>query len=194
LIATLGRAWRLLRSPANEWAAIAAERPPPLAVLVAYVIPMSAVPALAWALGLALFPGDLAIRGETPAGLASAAALARAAGVTFVGSVLSVGVLAAAFYAIAPMYAIRRDWPSALAVAAYGTTPVWVAGALLLKPTLVAVAVFAMIHAGYLYFGGLQRVAGVKQGEAAEFVALGVLLATVTLVAAGAVLGFMGLI
>jgi hypothetical protein len=40
----------------------------------------------------------------------------------------------------------------------------------------------------------LQRVAGVKRGDAAEFVALGVLLATVTLVAAGAALGFMGLI
>lgn len=159
-----------------------------------YILPMSVVPAVAWAIGLTLFPGDLAIRGETPVGVGSAAQVARAALVTFGGSVLSVGALAAAFFAVAPMYEVRRDWPSALSVAAYGTTPVWLAGCLLVKPILVAVAILGVVHACYLYFAGLQCVAGVKRGDAAEFVALAVLLSTITLVAAGALLGFMGVI
>jgi hypothetical protein len=190
----LGRALRLLRSPAAEWASIAAERRPPLTVLLTYVLPMSAVPAVAWTTGLALFPGDLAIRGETPADLASLASLARAAAVTFGGSALSVAALAAAFFAIAPMYEVRRDWPSAVAVAGYGTTPVWLAGVLLVKPSLVTAAILAVVHACYLYFAGLQQVAGVRPGDAAEFVALAVLLASVVLVAAGALLGFLDVI
>ncbi len=184
----LARAWRLLRSPGTEWAAIAAERPRPRTVLLAYVVPMSAVPAIAWAVGLALFPGDLAVRGETTVELASAAQLVRAALVTFGGSVLSVLALAAVFFAAAPMYETPRDWPAAFSVAAHGTTPVWLAGVLLVKPSLVAAAVLAMVHAGYLYFAGLQEVAGVKRGDAAEFVALAVFLATIALVAAGALL------
>ncbi len=190
----LRRAWRLLRSPGSEWAAIAAERAPALTVCMTYVLPMSVVPAIAWAIGLALFPGDLAIRGATTVDPGSARQLARAALVTFGGSVLAVGTLAAAFFAIAPMYEIRRDWPSALSVAAYGTTPVWLAGVLLVRPPLVAVAILAMVHACYLYFAGLQRVAGVKRGDAAEFVALAVLLTTLVLVVAGALLSFLGVI
>jgi Yip1 domain len=190
----LVRAWRLLRSPQSEWAAIAAERSRPLRVFLTYVLPMSALPAIAWAIGIALFPGDLAFRGETVVDPGSAGQLARTALVTFAGSVLAVGTLAAAFFAIAPMYEVRRDWPSALSVAAYGTTPVWLAGVLFVKPSLVSIAVLAVVHACYLYFAGLQRVAGVKRGDAAEFVALAVLLTTIALVVVGALLGFMGAI
>lgn len=189
----LARAWRLLRSPEREWCAIAAERGPSPTLFVRYVVPMSALPAIAWATGLALFSGELGSRG-TAADATSAAEILRTALITLGGAAFSVWVLAAAFFALAPMYEARRDWPAALAVAAYGTTPVWLAGVLLLKPILAVVIVPAMIHACVLYHSGVQRVAGVKAGDAAEFVALAVLLATVVLAAAGALLSYLNVI
>ncbi len=184
----LRRALRLILSPTREWAAIAAEEPRAAHAFLGYVLPLSAVPAAAWMLGLAVFGAELRFRG----GDAARPALDQILGagvVTFAGSVLSVLALAAAFFLVAPMYSTPRRWERMFAVATYGTTPVWLAGILLVMPGLAILEVLALMHCCYLYYCGLQAVAGVKRGEAAEYVAISLFLVIVGSTLAGAIAG-----
>lgn len=187
----LRRAFRLLVSPAREWAAIAAERESWIAVALRYVLPLAAVPAVAWMAGRALFPADLVTWESAPLARLPVA-IARTGAVAFCGSVLWVTLLAGAFRALAPMFGARRDWAQSWKVAAYGTTPLWVAGALLVKPVLVGLLLIAMLHCSYLYYAGLQVVAGVKQGAAAEYVGIVLFLSLVASTLLGAVLAVGG--
>jgi hypothetical protein len=183
----LRRALRLLVSPTREWAAIAADRESWLAVGLRYVLPLAALPAVAWMAGRALFPSDLVTWESAPLARAPIA-IARAGAVAFCGSIVWVALLAGAFSALAPMFGARRDWAQSWKVAAYGTTPVWVVGVLLVKPVLVGLLLVAMLHCSYLYYAGLQVVAGVKQGAAAEYVGVVLFLALVASTLLGAVL------
>lgn len=183
----LRRAFRLLVFPAHEWAAIAADRESWRAVAVRYVLPLSALPAVAWMAGRLLFPADLATWESTPFARAPAA-IARAGAIALVGSVLWVAVLAGVFCALAPMFGARREWAWSWKVAGYGTTPLWLAGVLLLKPVLVGLLLIPMLHCTYLYYAGLQVVAGVKQGAAAEYVGVVVFLALLCSTLLGAAL------
>jgi Yip1 domain len=191
----LRRALRLIVSPAREWEAVAAAELPSGKVLLGYVVPLSAVPAVAWMIGLAIFGADLGFRDEdvVPLTLTLGRTLYSGA-VTLAGSVLSVLALAAAFYLVAPMYATPRHWRRALAVAAYGTTPLWVAGVLLVKPGLVIVGLVAFLHCCHRYYAGLQRVAGVKRGDAAEYVAISLFLVTIASLVVGGAIGSLALI
>jgi Yip1 domain len=189
----LRRALRLIVSPAREWEAVAAAELPSGKVLLGYVVPLSAVPAVAWMIGLAIFGADLGFRDEDVVPLTFGRILYSGT-VTLAASILSVLALAAAFYLVAPMYATPRHWRRALAVAAYGTTPLWVAGVLLVKPGLVIVGLVAFLHCCHLYYSGLQRVAGVKRGDAAEYVAISLFLVTIASVVVGGAIGSLALI
>lgn len=179
-------AWRLIRSPDAAWADIAA-RPASLHdVALRYVLPMSLVPAIAWTAGTALFPDDVG----GPAVARDAAGLALNGLWTMLGSLLTVVLLTAAIAVVAPMYGCRRDWAQAFRVAAYSPTPVWMAGALLVKPVLVLVLVVPALHACLLLHGGVRALMGVKAGEAAEYAAVTVFLAAVGSSLAGGVLSF----
>lgn len=181
----LRRALRLLVSPAREWAAIAGERESWHAVAAGYVLPLAALPAAAWMAGRLLFPADLATREATPL---AHAAIARAGAIAFCGSVLWVALLAGAFCAAAPLFGAPREWARSWQVAAYGTTPLWLAGVLLLKPVLVGLLLIPMLHCTYLYYTGLQAVIGVKAGAAAEYVGIVIVLALLCSTLLGAAL------
>jgi hypothetical protein len=187
----LRRALRLLVSPAREWAAIAADRESWTGVALRYVLPLAAVPAVAWMVGRALFPADLVTWESAPLAHVPMA-FVRAGAVAFCGSVVWVTLLAGAFRALAPMFGARRDWARSWKVAAYGTTPVWVVGVLLVKPVLVGLLLVAMLHCSYLYYAGLQVVAGVKQSAAAEYVGIVVFLALIASTLLGALLAGIG--
>lgn len=174
----LRRAFGLVVSPRAEWAAIAADRRGPLAILIGYVLPLSAVPALGWMLGLWLFGLELVREGEAIS-YPAWPVIAHAGAVTFLGSIGTVGLLAAAFRLIATAYAAPRDLRRAWTVAAYGSTPLWLFGAALIKPTLVIAAVGVVLHCAYLYYAGLQAVGLVREGDAAEYTAIALFLVLV---------------
>lgn len=175
----------------REWAAIAADHESWIAVALRYVLPLAAIPAVAWMAGRALFPADLVTWESAPLARLPAA-IARAGAVAFCGSIAWVTLLAGAFCALAPMFGARRDWARSWKVAAYGTTPVWLAGVLLVKPVLVGLLLIVMLHCSYLYYAGLQVVAGVKQSAAAEYVGIVLFLALVASTLLGAVLAAIG--
>jgi hypothetical protein len=180
----LRRAFSLVFSPNREWAAICAEPSRPLALLLGYVLPMSAVPALGWMAGLRLFGLDLVREGEVATYPAWPVVL-HAGAVTYLASV---ALLACAFRLIAPAYAAGRDLGRAWTVAAYGSTPLWLFGIVLVKPSLVIGAVGATLHCAYLYYAGLQAVGLVREGDAAEYTAIALLLVVVASTFAGGLL------
>lgn len=164
-------AWGMLVHPADAWNDVAQYVDRPWAAAVRYLLTLALLPATGWALRME----DIA-----PAvRLASFAA-------TFVLVISMVFILAAAFLLLAPAYEVRRRWSGAVAVAAFGSTPVMASGILFASPLLAAVGVVALVQALYLYSTGLQRVMGCRRGDAAEFTAMSFLVSTVISGLAGA--------
>ena len=189
----LRRAFSLVFNPRREWAAIAAEPARPLAILLGYVVPLSAVPALGWMTGLRIFGLEFALKGE-PVARPAWTAILHAGLVTFLASIGTVAVLAGAFRLIAPLYRARRDLGRAWTVAAYGSTPLWLFGVLLVKPGLVVAGLAALLHCAYLYYAGLQALGLVREGDAAEYTAIGLFLVLVASSLAGGLLASLQLV
>lgn len=184
------RAAAMMRDPAAAWAEVATERRPAARIALDYVAPMSLLPAFAWMIALSVFPGDLGGAFLHP----DAASIVRAGFGTWLGSVMSVVLMAASLAATGRMYGAAGGFDGAFRVAAYGATPVWLAGALLVKPVLILAALVAVLHACYLYSGGLQRVLGVREGEAPECVAVSALLTVAMSMLLGGMLGALGIL
>jgi Yip1 domain len=182
------RSYRIIRYPRTEWAVVRSENPRWGSVLVGHVLPLSLVPALGWATGLAL-------TGALPdMALGPVLAYAQSVALTWVLYVMCVILLAVMLYFLGPMYETDRSWSSAVAVAGYGTTPLLFAGALLVMPVLVMAGMVAMVHCFGLYYAGAKQVCGCRASDSAEYVALACLLAAAVTVALGAVGGALGVI
>ena len=182
------RAYRIVVRPRSEWDAVRAENRPWWTVLFGHVLPLSLLPAFGWAIGLTVtgnMPADAGPLGSTFAGSVA---------LTVLISVLCVLLLALVFYLLAPMYNVERRWDRALNVAGYGTTPVLLAGVLLVMPIMVMASMVAMLHNFVLYYVGLQQVCGCKQSDAAEYLAFSCLLAAVASGAIGAAGGALGIL
>ena len=190
-MAVFARAARLLRHPDTEWRVIAAEPPVP-AALAGYLLPHACLITFSWMAGLAMF-GLFGARGE-PATVLPAARIAHIGLVTFFGTLLTVALVAAAIWLIAPMYGVVRAWLRSLQVATYASTPLLLAGLLLLVPVLVLATVLAVVPALYHLHAGLRAGLGVKAGDATEYVAIVCLAVSVALTLVGGVAGGLGLI
>ena len=189
----LRRAFAVTFAPRREWASIARERPAPLAVLLFYVMPLAAIPAVAWMIGLAVFGLELVAPGEPIARLAPAAIL-RAGMATYLGSIVTVALLAGVFVLIAPMYGAGRDWRGAWTVAAFGTTPVWLFGVLLVKPVLIVALPAVLLHCAYVYHDGLRAMRFARAGEAPEYVAIALVLLLAASTLVGGLLSTLGVL
>ncbi len=168
ILAIARRAWSVASRPRETWPSIAAERLTPLALLLVYVVPLSLIPAVAWIIGVLRGGYYIVIPG-----FGENVPLERiftAGALVVVASVFSVSVLAGVFWLLAPLYGVRRNIRDAFKVAAYGTTPMWIAGPALIIPVLTLAMAAATLHSLYLYVSGLEDVLGVSPSDGAEFV------------------------
>jgi hypothetical protein len=113
---------------------------------------------------------------------------------TYLASLTSVVALGAAFRLLARMFGARISWSAGLAVAAYGTTPVWIASVLLFSPVLVMVTVVSALHALDLYYVGARIVFGIREDDAGIFVMLSAVAAIAIATLLGAGVGSLGLL
>ncbi|MGH8764448.1 MAG: Yip1 family protein [Burkholderiales bacterium] len=188
MLRALRRAMLLLRVPDAEWRAIARESPSPAHVMTRFVLPLACIPAACWSLNLLLNGQAGAL--DAPAQPVGAAQLAEGMLLTYAGTVLSILLMAAAIFVLAPLFSGPRAWRPCLQVAGYGSAPLLLAGALLTIPELAVAMVLAAFHSMYLVYGGLKRVHGVKDDQAAEYVALSVLLLIIVSTLLGALRGW----
>jgi hypothetical protein len=168
------RAAGLILSPSDAWRVAAERVPAPLTTFASFLCPLACVPALSWTGGRMLSGEGQSIAQMTYGGVSMLG-----------GTLMSVAVLAAALYVLAPLFACQRDWPRAFQVGSYSSAPVLLGGAVLLVPGVEYVMLLALFHGAYLLYAGVQTVLGVKEDRAAEYVAL----ATVLFIAASTVLG-----
>ena len=192
ILAIARRAWSVVSRPREAWPGIRAERLAPLALIVLYVVPLSLLPAVAWIIGV-LRGGYLIVLPDVGENI-PLAHIFKSGALLVLASIFSVAVLAGVFWLLAPLYGVRRNINDAFKVAAYGTTPMWVAGPVLIVPTLTLVMAAATLHALYLYVSGLEDVFGVSSSDAAEFVGVSMVVLIALSILFGALLSTWGVL
>jgi len=185
------RAARIIAAPDAEWRSVQAEPARPPAVML-YVLVMSLIPAAGWSAGLWLFGNETDVGRGVP--ISGVGQIAYHGLLASVGFVLWVVLCAAAMVALARLFGGARDWARALQVAAYSGTPVALAGLLLIQPNLLSVLIIAFFYSLYLQYAGVQHVLQVKEGAAAEYVALSTILLSVLSTAIGGLGGWLGVL
>ncbi len=170
----LKRARRLITRPRQEWAAIAGEFTTPGPIYWRFLVPMAAIGPVAATLGTMISGGerssfvgtttistmDAVTRGVLEYGLNLAGAFLFAVAIAFVAA--SMGG--------------HRNQVQALKVAAYGSTPYWLGGALAIFPKLAPVGLVLALYSVWLFALGLPVVAKVpseKTGVATLLVSIG---------------------
>ena len=191
------RAWNFLTRPQSAWQSLG---PPPGAwylPLLYYVLPLALLPALGWALGTAYFPiaDSTAINPVAqPSGIAFIAALFELVSKTALLYLISVVLLATAIFCVSPMYRVARDWTRSVEIAAYGSTPMLLAGVLLLWQILIVVSLVAFIPSCYVVYLGLQIRLACHHDAAIGFVAVAMVVAILVSMLFGALMGALGLV
>lgn len=183
---------RLVLSPGEEWRTIGDEAPEPRSVLGSFVLPLACVPAAAWSIKLSLFGGEGAQGAE---GAAMGFAQVLQSGLTvWACSALSVLVLALSIYVLAPLFLPSRNWPRSLQVAAYSSAPALLGGVILAIPDVAYLALLPAFQSCYVMYAGLKLVLDVKEDNAAEYVALSIVLLTIATTLLGALGGALGML
>jgi Protein of unknown function (DUF1282). len=148
------RAGAMIVRPGRVWDEIGPEPGEPHHLLLGYVVPLAAIPAVCGAIGTLLFGisfADVGVRPTTVSVLLEA--------VAGYGLTLLVVWLAALWIAVlAPAFGGLRERDQALKLATFSATPMWLAGIAHLYPNLGApMALLAALYAGWTLYLGLPR-------------------------------------
>ena len=160
----MNAAWRaqaILADPAGEWARIESEPGDASSLLTSYVLPLALIPAVFSFIGVCvvgtIVPGDGVVRAPVFDALLSALF----GYVMTCGTVLLLGLL---IDAVAPRFGGRRNFVSALKLAVYSYTPVWIAGIFLLAPGLRFLGLTGF-YSAYILWRGLPRLMKTPAGR-----------------------------
>ena len=175
--------------PSPAWRRVALEREGVAALFRAHVLPLSLLAPLASMFGMAL----IARQEMTGVPLLSGSEVLRAGMTTALFSALMPFPLALIIRLLAPLFSLRGDFAAAFRVAAYSLTPLWLAGVLLLAPSLVTAAAAALLHFLYLMTRGLEIVLGAETETSAEYTALVSMGISVFLMPVGWLAAYVGL-
>jgi hypothetical protein len=149
----LSRMRGMLLTPKAEWALIAAESTSPRRIYAGFVLPLAAMAA-----GIALAHVSLVGRTEPLIGTVRAPLLVglKTAGLVFGCALLGIFLTALVIGALGPYFGASRNSRLACAIAAYASTPVWIATVFVSFPTLWPfLYVLALIYHTYLLYLGL---------------------------------------
>ena len=161
------RAFRLLTNPGAEWRSIAVQ-PASTAQLLTYAAVLALIPPLAAFIGYSVIgvsPGMDGTRLRMPIewGLSRAV-------LGYVLLLVGVWVNAMLIEALAPRFQGRADFNTALKLAAYAPTPLWLAGIFLLVPPIGFLSLLGL-YSIYVLTVGLPIIARVPPDESLWLVA-----------------------
>jgi len=155
------RVVRLLLSPATEWDAIVGEPADARALYLNHALPLVLTAALAAALGMTI----VGVGGQTVRiGYALTAVL-----VWVLLQLAAVYLFAFALNALAPRFGAGRNMGNALKTAIYAPTASWVAGLLLVVPSLSVLVFLGSIYSLYLLHVGLPKLMGPAPDKATSY-------------------------
>ena len=173
----VARAKGLITSPREEWTRIAGEAAGTAGLFKSYVAPMSAIPAVASFVGLAVFARMFAP--FLPQ--FSIGALLTQAVVSYLLGLAGVWVFGRIVQALSPRFGGTGEEVPAMKLAAYSPTASWLAGAFALVPILSILVLLGLVSL-YTLHKGVPVVLGVPEARALGF--------TLALIAIGLVVFF----
>jgi hypothetical protein len=186
----IARVKSILLQPKPTWGAIDAEPATVSGIYKGYVIPLAAIPAICGALGSMLIGyGAFGIHVR----VGPVQAIVQGV-ITYVMGLVGVYVISLIIDALAPTFSGTKDPVKAFKVAAYSYTPSYVAGVLMLLPSLSPLALLAGLYGLYLLYLGLPRLMKTPEDKALPYVGLvivaavvvGIVVATITTTVAAA--------
>ena len=139
----------ILLTPKTEWGVIDTEPTTVGSLYTGYIVPLAAIPAVAWFVGFSLIGGSLlGVTFRWPISIGLEQAVAR-----YILALIGVYVLALIIDALAPSFGGQKNQIQALKVAAYCSTASWVAGIFLVLPALSILAILGLYSLYLLYLG-----------------------------------------
>lgn len=147
----VARVRSIILNPKEEWVRIKAEPATVRDLFRSYIMILAAVPAVGQLLGNILVGRRLPMIGRYRWPLGSALANAI---LTYVLALAAVYLFALIINELAPSFASTKNMTSALKLAAYSMTPVWVAGVLYIVPGLANLVILASLYGLYLLYLG----------------------------------------
>ena len=150
----LARAQRLLLQPAQEWATIAGEFTSAGPIYMRYLVPMAAIGPVAATIGGVVFGerGSLLTFGTVPMNAGTAV---QAGVLEYVLNLVGVYALAIAIDVIGGSVGGQRNRVQALKVAAYASTPYWLASVFALFPRIEPLGMLVGLYSVRLFAVGL---------------------------------------
>ena len=149
----LGRIKGMLLTPRTEWALIATENTATSRVYAGFIVPLALLDALIGFLHVSIVGTSEPLMGTVRVPLAGGLLTAV---LVFAFGLLGIRVVAWIIDALAPFFGAVPNRRLASAVAAYASTPIWLATVLVLFPTVWApVEVLAVLYHTWLLYLGL---------------------------------------
>lgn len=170
------RAKGILLKPKDEWAVIDTEPATVGSLYSSYIVPLSAIPAVALFIGISVigWGSFMGFRIKVPMGTAlTGAAVAYGLGLA------GVYVTALIIDALAPQFGGQKSQIQALKVAAYSNTAAWVAGIFYIIPSLSVLAILGGLYSLYLFYLGLMIVMKSPQDKAVGYAVVVIIVAIV---------------
>ncbi|WP_421992511.1 Yip1 family protein [Roseococcus sp.] len=156
----VSRAKGLLMQPQVEWNVVAAEPADVGSLFTKYVVPLSAIPAVAGFVGAFLI-----LRGVVATGPLLTGAI-----ISYILGLVGIFVLGKIIAFLGPKFGAPEDGVASMKLAAYAPTASWVAGIFLLLPVLgVILTLIGALYSIYLFYVGAPIVAKVPKEKVLPF-------------------------
>ena len=166
----------ILLQPGTTWKAIDGEFTKPAALYKGWVLPLALIGPICGALGTLVFGVNFGVVGTYRIPIQTIATIAV---VDYVLSVVGVFALSMVISLLAPTFGGQKNDVQGLKVAAYGSTPWFVAGVFHLLPQLALVGILVSLYTVYLVFSGVPIVMKPAKDQAMGYAIVAVLGAVV---------------
>jgi hypothetical protein len=164
-VSLVDRAKNIILTPKTEWARIDAEPATVGSIFTGYVVILAAIGPIASLIGQQVFGiGAFGVTWKPTIAYSIGSAV-----LTYILSLVAVYVAALVIDALAPSFGGTKDQVKAMKVAAYASTPGWLAGIFGIIPLLGWLALFGALYGLYLLYLGLPRLMRVAEDKAVGY-------------------------
>lgn len=179
------RVRQILLSPRTEWEVIDAEPTTPAALFTGYIMPLAAIGPVAQIIGYSVFGITVPFLGtyRVPIGSAITTAI-----VTYILTLIGTYLLGLIIDGLAPTFGAQRSPNQALKLAAYSSTPAWLAGVFALIPGLRPLQILG-VYGVYLLYLGLPTLMKAPRDKAPGYTVVVILASIVLFMVIGFVAG-----
>jgi hypothetical protein len=176
------RAANISLKPKSEWQVIATEPTSTADLYKYYILPLAAIGPLALFIAMSAIGISIPFMGSirVPVGIGLSTALSQ-----YVLSLASIYVIALVINGLAPKFGGEKNVDQALKLAAYASTPAWVAGALQVLPSLSVIVLLAGIYSLYVLYVGIPVMMKAPHDRAVGYAAVTVLCVILLSIVAG---------